>query len=113
MQQKYVEGSDDEEEEDWEWVAQQKEKDMDKFQKETYFCLINENRKPMKKGSQAWNCYGSRNNEYLMTNYGFCFFDNLYTSYTFCVRLDVDFEKIETVELKHMIAPSGMRGNIQ
>ena len=67
----------------------------------------------MPKGSQAWNCYGSRNNEYLMMNYGFCFLDNLYTSYTFCVRLDVDFETIETIELKHMVAPSGMRGNIQ
>lgn len=43
----------------------------------------------MSAGSQAWNCYGKRNNRYLMVNYGFCLVDNLYDSHVIHLRLDV------------------------
>ena len=53
-------------------------------------------RKPMKAGTQAWNCYGNRSNIFLLVNYGFCFQDNLYDSFKFMVRLDIDYKSIES-----------------
>ena len=46
----------------------------------------------MPKDSQAWNCYGRRTSDYLLVNYGFCFPDNLYDSYVFHLKLDVNTE---------------------
>ena len=46
-------------------------------------------RRPMKKGTQAWNCYGNRNNRFLLVNYGFCFADNLYDSFECHATLDI------------------------
>ena len=46
----------------------------------------------MKQGTQAWNSYGNRTNLFLLENYGFCFKDNLYDSFEFHVRMDVDTE---------------------
>lgn len=59
-------GKDEDSEEEFEFVD---ECDMS----QTYFTLTNESRRVMKKGTQAWNCYGNLTNKYLLVNYGFCF----------------------------------------
>ena len=41
--------------EDFSWMDKIDPKLMDS---ETYFCFINESRYVMRKGEQAWNCYG-------------------------------------------------------
>ena len=70
-EQSWIAGGDDEEsEEDFEWMEGLT---SDQKDNETYFTFINEMRKTMKAGSQAWNCYGNRSNLFLMVNYGFCF----------------------------------------
>ena len=38
-----------------------------------------------KKGDQLFNCYGRRNNRFLLLNYGFCMIDNKYNSLGFKV----------------------------
>lgn len=58
-------GEDEEGEDTFDWLAEASDK--------TYFIFANEMREPMKAGTQAWNCYGNRTNEYLLVNYGFCF----------------------------------------
>lgn len=100
-------GEDEESEEDFEWVGQQVQKDSNKAKAETYFVFVNETREPMKAGTQAWNCYGNRNNEYLLINYGFCFQDNLYDSFTLHLRLDVDIQKGTPASVAEMFAQSG------
>lgn len=50
-------------------------------------------RRPMKKGTQAWNCYGNRNNRFLLVNYGFCFANNLYDSFECHATLQIKPEK--------------------
>ena len=40
--------------------------DKDKFEVETYFCTINDNRRPLKKGEQAFISYGCRTNFFLL-----------------------------------------------
>jgi hypothetical protein len=81
--------SDEEEEETFDWVDEQRFQDQAKFEEETYFTLVSEMRRPMKKGEQAWNCYGNRTNSYLLINYGFCFQGNLYNSVQLMVKLDL------------------------
>ena len=44
----------------------------------------------MKKGEQAWYCYGRRTNGFLLMSYGFCPKGNLYDAVKFQLRLDVD-----------------------
>jgi hypothetical protein len=67
-------GQDDEEpEEEWEWIDDLKNRDPESLRNETFFIFANEMRKPMKAGTQAWNCYGNRSNIFLLVNYGFCF----------------------------------------
>ena len=56
----------------------------------------------MKKGEQAWNCYGNRNNLFLLINYGFCFQDNLYDSFEFYVNIPKAI--ISTLTPNQMIA---------
>lgn len=70
-----IENPDDEDEpeEDFDWMEDLKKKDPDSLQNETFFIFANEMRKPMKAGTQAWNCYGNRSNIFLLVNYGFCF----------------------------------------
>ena len=58
----------------------------------------------MKAGTQAWNCYGNRSNIFLLVNYGFCFQDNLYDSFKFMVRLDVDFKDLQAPNVDKLIA---------
>ena len=52
------------------------------LEKDTYFVLVNYSRQTITKGSQVFCCYGPRSNRQLMRNYGFCFANNKYNSYT-------------------------------
>jgi len=63
--------------------------DREKFNEETYFCVVNFDRKTMKKGEEAFISYGLRTNYFLLQSYGFCFIDNLFESFKFYVKLDV------------------------
>ena len=74
--------------EDFSWMD---DVDPKLLESETYFTFINESRFVMKKGEQAWNCYGNRTNRYLLVNYGFCYEDNLHESFHFDVRIDLNF----------------------
>lgn len=65
----------------------------------------------MRQGSQAWNSYGNRTNLFLLENYGFCFKDNLYDSYEFNVRMDVETE--EAITAASIIAPEEQEDSIQ
>lgn len=60
------------------------------YRNDTYFTLINNQRVTMKKGEQAWYCYGRRTNAFLLISYGFCPKNNLYDSCKFQLRLDID-----------------------
>lgn len=48
----------------------------DTHDKETYFTIVNHDRRTMQPGEQAWYCYGNRSNKFLLINYGFCFAGN-------------------------------------
>jgi hypothetical protein len=95
--------SDEEEEESFDWVDPKRNEDKDKFDSETFFTLVNETRRTMKKGEQAWNCYGNRTNLYLLVNYGFCFQNNLYDSLSLNFRLDIDLKGASVPSVKDMI----------
>jgi len=56
---------------------------------DTYFHLVNKNRKPFNTGDQVFYCYGNRTNKFLLLNYGFCFPGNKYDSFEFPLRLDI------------------------
>ena len=101
-------GEDDESDEDWEWIEDLKKKDPHSLQNECFFIFANEMRKPMKAGTQAWNCYGNRSNIFLLVNYGFCFQDNLYDSFKFMVRLDVDFKDLQAPNVDKFITKNTM-----
>ena len=48
---------------------------------ESYFAMINTNRRTLEPGEQCYYCYGHRSNKFLLTNYGFCFENNKYDSF--------------------------------
>ena len=109
-QQTYAdEGYNEESDEDFEWLEELRDKDPVSLENDTYFTFINQTRKVFKKGTQAWNCYGDRSNIFLLMNYGFCFEDNLYDSFKFMVRLDLNFSRIEEINAKKMIPPKFMQ----
>ena len=72
------------EDENFDWY------DADKYEKESYFCYVNQERRTIQKGEQAYYCYGCRSNKDLLTNYGFCFADNRYDSYSIMLKMKVD-----------------------
>ena len=74
--------SSDSEEDQYDWLDEENEKS-------TYFTLINESRETMKKGTQAWNCYGNFTNLFLLSVYGFCFENNKFNSYKLYLSLDL------------------------
>ena len=105
-QQQYAdEGYNEESDEDFSWLEELKDKDPVSLENDTYFTFINETRKPFKKGTQAWNCYGDRSNMFLLMNYGFCFEGNVYDSLKFMVRLDLSFSRLEEIEPRKIIPP--------
>ena len=84
-----LEINESEEDEDYSWMEPLIKADYQRFQDETYFCAINYGRRRMKKGDQAFLCYGCRTNYFLLQSYGFCFIDNLHESFKFYVKLDL------------------------
>lgn len=96
-EQNWLNGASDEEsDEDFKWVDTLDEKDE---LENTYVTFVNETREVMKAGTQAWYCYGNRTNSFLMVHYGFCFKDNLYDSYRFALRLDLQFSKKQQIKV--------------
>ena len=63
--------------------------------KDTYFCLTNMHRQTLKKGEQAYNCYGNRSNRYLLMDYGFAFADNKYNSVELYMNMSEEYKKME------------------
>lgn len=51
-----------------------------------------------RKGDQLFNCYGLRNNRFLMINYGFCLRNNKYNSLGF--KVFVNYKKNATTPNK-------------
>ena len=77
----------EESEENFEWYH---EGDSIFTENDTWFVLVNNDRKNIWKGDQACYCYGNRSNNYLMSSYGFCFPNNRFDSYSFkiCTNLE-------------------------
>ena len=98
------EGDDEEPTEDFTWVSTLRSNNPQSLENYTYFCLINDTRKVMRKDSQAWNCYGNRTNVFLLVNYGFCFQNNLYDSVKLQMRLDIDFSRNDYPDVNSMLA---------
>ena len=73
----------EESEENFDWYNQEEEND-------TWFVLVNNDRKTIQEGDQACYCYGNRSNNYLMSSYGFCFPDNRFDSYTFKILTNLE-----------------------
>ena len=67
----------------------------------------------MKKGEQAWNCYGNRTNRYLLVNYGFCYEDNLHESFHFDVRIDLNFNPDKPVGLNVILEQTNKLEKVQ
>lgn len=108
-EQQFLSGTgDDESDEDFSWMD---EVGQDKVDGDAYFTFINETRRVMKKGTQAWNCYGNRSNFFLLVNYGFCYPNNLYDSLLIHVRLDLTFSAESPITLKKMVWPTAKREN--
>ena len=69
----------------------------------SYLCMVNAMRKPYSPGEQVFNTYGVRSNQYLLCYYGFVFENNLYDSYAFNVRMDLD-KNLTHIKVEHMLA---------
>ena len=54
---------------------------------ETYVTIVNQSSKPIKKGDQVWLTYGEEPNKFLLTNYGFCYKNNVHDSLNFDVKI--------------------------
>ena len=63
--------------------------DCSKHEKESYFAMVNLNRRDLMPGEQAYYCYGNRSNRFLLINYGFCFKDNRYDSFELHLKTNV------------------------
>ena len=81
------------------------------LQSETYFTLINVSRSPMKQGTQAWTTYGKRTSTFLMENYAFCFKDNLYDSYIFHVKMNLENSE-NSITVQNILAPEAQEDYI-
>ena len=82
--------SEESDDEDFDWYEQSPQ-----MEQETYFCLTNMNRASLKKGEQAYNCYGNRTNRYLLIDYGFAFPDNSYDSVELYLNMSNEYKKLE------------------
>ena len=66
---------------------------------DTYFHLVNKNRRTIEPGEQVFYCYGNRTNKFLLLNYGFCFPGNNYDSFEFPMRLDIPVGQVFVPEI--------------
>lgn len=95
--------SDEESEEEFKWIDTLSPEEE---AESTYFTFINQTREVMRAGTQAWNCYGNRTNQFLLVNYGFCFKDNLYDSFKLRPRLDLLFSKKKQFTVAEILQPA-------
>ena len=72
-------------------------KEIDNSQ--TYFVMINKERRVIQPGEEIFNSYGEHPNKYLLQQYGFAFADNKFDSYEFYMRLDASVEDVPLTEL--------------
>ena len=97
----YMVDNSEETDEDFDWF------EIDVHTEDTYFNLVNKDRRTVEAGEQIFYCYGHRTNKYLMLNYGFCFPGNKYDSFEVPLALNwknfnefspelIDLEWIET-----------------
>ena len=66
---------------------------------DTFFVLINKERRTIQPGEQVFNNYGNHTNRYLLVHYGFCLADNRYDTYELRMRVDLSSEEYSCVEL--------------
>jgi len=92
--------------EEFEWMDTISSKELNS---DTYFCYINESRETMKAGQQAFFKYGDHSNKTLLVQYGFCIENNLYESYKFDVRLDLNFSKDKPIQTDDMIRKTNVK----
>jgi hypothetical protein len=115
------EGIETEQDEEFDWLAEVLYPDQaqiapseaTKVMDETYVVFINEMRKPMPKDGQAWFCYGNRTNSFLLVNYGFCFQNNLYNSYKFFVKMNVEMNTVGPIKVSDIIASKHQTTHLQ
>ena len=60
---------------------------------EFFFVITTRRRHTYEKGEQLMNCYGRRNNKFLLSNYGFVLEDNKYDSLVFRIWHSIDPKK--------------------
>lgn len=72
------------EDEDFNWYVPRD------HEEDTYFCLINTQRRILQSGEQCFYQYGERSNKFLLTHYGFCLKDNKADSYSIKLKLEID-----------------------
>lgn len=94
--------SSESEDEDLDWYDH-----SDQMQQETYFSLTNMCRRTLKKGEQAFNCYGNRTNRYLMIDYGFCFQNNKYDSVEIYLNMANEYKKMEVHDFVDFVPIKG------
>ena len=97
----YMVDNSEETDEDFDWF------EIDVHTEDTYFNLVNKDRRTVEAGEQIFYCYGNRTNKFLLLNYGFCFPGNKYDSFEVPLALNwknfiefspelIDLEWIET-----------------
>lgn len=68
--------------EDFSWIDYSKDEDI-------YYAMGTKYKTSYRKGDQLFNCYGLRNNRFLLVNYGFCLRNNKYNSLGFKVFVNI------------------------
>jgi hypothetical protein len=68
--------------EEFEWCDVENKKDIEN----TYFMMVNNDRRTLEAGEQIFYSYGRRNNAHLMLHYSFCFPNNKYDTYHLYVK---------------------------
>ena len=105
-------GQEEEPDEDFTWVDNLCEKQPELLLDQTYFTYVNQNRTPIRKGEQAFTCYGSRTNLFLLVSYGFALRGNLFDAEHFDVLLEVDSGKRAFPKLEQMLEPDRKRQSV-
>jgi len=75
----------------------------EKLDDTSYFCIINTDRRTLKKGEEAFNSYGSCTNKYWLETYGFAIEDSPYDSVV--VYLQMKADKTYTIDQMVSLIP--------
>lgn len=78
---------------EWQWLQRLNKVNPKLLFTDTYFALVNTERKTMKKGSEALVNYGKKTNFSLLAHNDFCLKDNLWDSVKWHMKLDVVFSQ--------------------